>query len=338
MSTTNGALLNNWSLLDLLQPSRFDYLTYSVGYADLEHANAVLEDPSDGSIIVSMRHQDAIVKFSRDGQIKWILGPHDNWDAEFQPYLLTPAGTPFAWNYAQHGPMLTPQGTILVYDDGNFRASPFDASVADHDNYTRSVEYSINEQTMEVSQVWEYTGTNTPAQIWAGSGTNVDRLYTGLVGNNDWLPVTGNVLVTFGYTEYENGAYMSPIAPGAAMLRIKEVTHDALPEVVFDLSFFNYGNTNRSYLGNYAYRSHRIPDLYSTLPAPVEDLTVQFDDGEAVLQFSGNVANTYTVQSSIDLSTWVSLGNPADTGSGNYEFTDIYGSAAPAQFYRVLSR
>jgi hypothetical protein len=339
MSATNGALLNNWSLLDMLQPNRVDYLTYSQGYIDLEHANAVLDDPGDGSIIVSMRHQDAIMKFSRaTGEIKWILGPHENWNAEFQSYLLAPSGTPFAWNYAQHGPMLTPQGTLLVYDDGNYRASPYDKILPDPDNYSRAVEYSINEETMEVSQVWEYTGTNATSQIWAATGTNVDRLYTGLVGNTDRLPVTGNVLVTFGYTEYENGASPSPILPGATMLRIKEVTHDPLPEVVFDLSFFDYNNPNGVFAGYFAYRSHRIPDLYSTLPAPVEDLSVDLVDGAAILQFSGNQANTYTVQASTDLSQWNSIGEAEDTGGGNYILADFYDSAAAAQFYRVLSQ
>jgi arylsulfate sulfotransferase len=327
MSTTNGALLNTWSLLGMLQPTRITYLTYSVGYADLEHANAVLEDPSDDSIIVSMRHQNAVIKFSRaDGRLKWILGPHDNWSAEFQPYLLTPVGTPFAWNYGQHGPMLTPQGTLLVYDDGNFRADPFDPGLGDADNYSRSVEYSIDEQTMEVSQVWEY------------SGTNVDRLYTGLMGNTDWLPNTGNVLVNFAYTQYENGEPPSPVSPGAPMLRIKEVTHDPAPEVVFDLAFFDYGNTYPLFAGYYAYRSHRIPDLYSTLPAPVQDLAVQFEEGFVLLQFSGSEAGTHTIQASTDLAQWVALGTALDTGNGNFEFTDFQSYGEPARFYRVLTQ
>ena len=95
------------------------------GY-DNEHANAILEDPRDNSIVVSIRHQDAVIKFTRNGQLKWILGPHANWGAQWQKYLLTPVGTPFEWQYAQHAPELTPQGTLLVYDDGNYRASPFE--------------------------------------------------------------------------------------------------------------------------------------------------------------------------------------------------------------------
>jgi hypothetical protein len=327
MSTTNGALLNYWSLIDMLQPTRIDYLAFSTGFADEEHANAVLEDPRDDSIIVSLRHQDAIIKFSRaTGRLKWILGPHDNWDSAFQPYLLAPVGSPFAWSYAQHGPMLTPQGTLLVYDDGNFRASPFDPGVPDADNYSRAVEYSIDEQKMAVSQVWEY------------SGTNADRLYTGILGNTDWLPKTGNVLATFGYVEYENGYRPSPIAPGAPMVLIKEVTHDPVPEVVFDLAYFDYGNTNSSYFGYAVYRSHRIPDLYTTLPAPVEDLTVRLGAGIALLQFSGNEANSHTIQASTDLENWEDIGTATDSGGGNYEFSDPFPGGLGVRYYRVLSR
>ncbi len=329
-SKTNGAILNQWSLLDMLQPDRISYLTYSVGYADLQHANAVIEDPSDDSIIVSLRHQNAVIKFSREtGRLKWILGPPDNWDAEFQPYLLTPVGTPFEWNYGQHGPMLTPQGTLLLYDDGNYRACPYGPALPDFENYSRSVEYSINEETMEVSQVWQFTGTNSVSS---------DGLYTGLMGNTDWLPQTGNVLIDYPWVSYENGLPPSLPAPQAAMVRIKEVTHDQDPKVVFDLAFFDYNNTSSSYAGYYAYRCHRIPDLYPTAPAPIQDLAVQVQDGFANLQFSGSEANSYTIQGSNDLMNWTALGTPTDTGGGNFVFTDLESVSQPLQYYRVLSQ
>ena len=80
ISTTNNALLNNWALIDMLNPVRISYLTFTIRNGlgwDCEHANAVIEDPRDNSIIVSMRHQNAVIKFSRaTGQLKWILGPH----------------------------------------------------------------------------------------------------------------------------------------------------------------------------------------------------------------------------------------------------------------------
>jgi arylsulfate sulfotransferase len=254
LSVTNGTLLQTWSPINMLDPTRVDYSSLSIkttqGY-DVDHANAIIEDPRDDSIIVSMRHQDAVVKFSRaTGRLKWILGPHENWGPAWQPYLLTPVGEPFEWNYAQHAPVLTPQGTVLLYDDGNFRASPFDPPLADSNTYSRAVEFSINEKTMEVSQVWDFGRTNS------------ERKFTPILGSTYPLPHTGNVLVDFGYITYIDGVHPSPIAPNASMVRIQEVTHDPIPETVFDLEIFDPQNTSRTFLGASVYRSHWIPDLY----------------------------------------------------------------------------
>ena len=330
MSAVNGALLNNWSLIDMLDPLRISYLTFtsrtSLGW-DCEHANAIIEDPRDNSIIVSMRAQNAIIKFSRaTGQLKWILGPPANWGAAFQPYLLTPLGSPFVWFYAQHAPMITPQGTLLIYDDGNFRASPFDTSVPDSANYSRAVEYAINEQTMQVSQVWDYGRTDP--------GT----LYTPSVGNADWLTNTGNILVTFGNTTYVNGLHPSPYATNAAMVRIKEVTHAQPAQVVFDLALFDYANTSSAYLGCYAYRSHRVSDLYAHPASPVTDLNVVDQAGAAHLEFSADPARTYLIQVTTDLVHWISLAVPQPGPGGTYDFVDAASLTTPNRYYRVVTQ
>ena len=109
----------------------------------------------------------------------------------WQPYLLNPVGTPFAWQYGATCADLTPQGTLLLFDNGNFRASPFAASVPDPTNYSRAVEYQINEHTMEVSQVWDYGRTNV-----------AQRLYVDHEGNAEPEPQTGNVLIDFSSVKY----------------------------------------------------------------------------------------------------------------------------------------
>jgi arylsulfate sulfotransferase len=239
---------------------------------------------------------------------------------------LTPVGTPFEWNYAQHAPVLTPQGTLLVYDDGDSRASPFDPPVPDSANYSRAVEYDINEQTMEVSQVWDY------------GRTSAERLYTDAGGNADWLPQRGNVLVNFARVMYVNGLHPSPYSQNATMVRIQEVTHDPVPEVVFDLAFFDYGNTNSSYLGYLVYRSHHIPDLYGQLPKPVADLTVSIQNGLPRLEFSADETRTYIVEASIDLLNWEEIGVASeDEQSGDFSFQEEEPSEFPARYYRVVT-
>jgi arylsulfate sulfotransferase len=260
MSLFNGQVQNIWTPIDLLDPTRISYLTFSArnpvyGW-DWSHANAVIEDPRDNSLIVSIRHQNAVIKFSRDGQLKWILGPPENWGSEFQPYLLTPVGHPFEWQYAQHAPIITPRGTLLLFDNGNFRASPFDSSVPDAQNYSRAVEYDIDEVNMRVSQVWD----------WGRTGTN--HIYAASRGSAKWMPETGNVLITFADVKYVNGLRPSTNAPNASMERMIEVTHGlgeppySPSEVVLDLALFDYTNKSSFYAGSSGYRAERIPDLY----------------------------------------------------------------------------
>jgi hypothetical protein len=331
MSATDGSLINTWSPLDMLEPTRISYLTYDYGYyvADNEHANAVIEDPSDQSIIVSLRNQNAVFKFSRStGQLKWILGPPANWSAAFQPYLLTPVGTPFAWNYAQHAPSLTPQGTLLLYDDGNYRASPYDFAVPDQNNYSRAVEFSINETNMQVSEVWDSS--------WQ---TNQDRLYTPAIGMAQSLPQTRDVLVTYGYVTYVNGAPPGAYSPSATMARLIEYTHDPIPQEVFDVSLFDAANTNYSYQGYEVYRARRIPDLYPHPAEPVGDLVVTNASQLPCLAFSADPSRSYSVQASTDLQTWITLGTPQqDEETGSFYYYDLDAGPFAARYYRVVTQ
>lgn len=334
ISITNAAFLNTWSPLDVLDPTRVTYLTYGIGSGspygvDNEHANAVIEDTNDNSIIESLRNQNAVFKFSRStGQLKWILGPPANWGANWQTNLLTPVGTPFDWNYGQHAPELTPQGTLLVYNDNNYSASPFDPPVLDQDNYSSAVEYSINETNMEVSEVWNSS--------WQ---PDQDRLFTPYAGNVQWLPKTRNVLVNYSALTYVNGVHPSAYAAGANMVRLIEYTHDPVPQVVSDISFFDYDNTNSNYQGYFCYRAYHIPDLYPHPAEPVTDLVVSKDNQIFLLEFSADPTFSYIVQASTDLTNWTNIGTAVQEGGvGDFEFADLDANQFTARFYRVVTQ
>jgi hypothetical protein len=331
ISTAKASLLNTWSPINELDPRRISYLIdYFGGGWDSEHSNAVIEDPSDDSLIVSMRHQNAVIKFSRDtGRLKWILGPHENWGPAWQPYLLTPMGASFVWQYAQHSSILTPQGTLLMFDNGNFRASPFDPPVPDANNYSRAVEYSINEQTMEVSQVWEYGRTNV-----------AERLYADHEGNAEPLPQTGNVLIDFPAVSYVNGSPPSQYGPSATMARITEVTHESVPQIVFDLEISMYANTKISYKDCSVYRCHRIPDLYAHPAKPVADLSVTCENGLALVEFSADDTRTYVVEASTNLLDWEPIGVAVEDEQqgGTFSFEDDQSNEPVACYYRVLTQ
>jgi arylsulfate sulfotransferase len=334
ISFTNSALLNHWSPLQMIDPTRVTYLTYgeysgsSYG-VDNEHANALIDDTNDSSIIVSMRDQNTVFKFSRaTGQLKWILGSPALWGTNWQQCLLTPAGTPFNWNFGQHAPELTPEGTLMVYNDNNYATSPFDPPVADSNNCSSAVEYNINETNMEVSEVWN--------SAWQ---TNQDRLYTPYIGRVQWLPQTRNILVDYGAVMYVNGAHPSTHATSATMVRIKEYTHDPVPQVVFDLSFFDYTNTSPTYSGYDCYRVYQIPDLYTHPAAAVSDLTVSDVEQIPLLQFSADPTHNYLVQASTDKINWTTIGTPVEEGGvGAYVFEDLDAELFATRFYRVVTQ
>jgi arylsulfate sulfotransferase len=258
----DGTIVNEWHLLDMLDPLRIGYNSllglwdgifpeFENGTYDWSHSNAVIYDPSDNSIIVSSRHQDAVIKFSREtGELIWILGPHENWDQErFGEFLLTPVGDNFLWQYHQHAPEITPQGTILIYDNGNFRASPFDLQIPAVDNFSRAVEYAIDEDTMEIRQVWEY-------------GQFADeKIYTPFIGDADYLPLTGNVLITFGGIALDGEGIPTDIIGGSQLSsRLVEVTHTVPAEKVFELSIKDPAPEAPD--GWLTYRAERRPSLY----------------------------------------------------------------------------
>ncbi len=242
---TTGAILHEWSPLAVLDPQRIGYNATS-NENDWAHANAIIHDERDDSIIISLRHQDTVYKVDRQsGALKWILAPHDNWGLEWQPYLLTPVGAPFEWSYHQHAPMITPQGTLLIYDNGNYRASPFEVKLPDEDNYSRAVEYEIDEERMEIRQVWAYG-------IDAGP-----KIFSFAVGDADWLPKTGNVLITHGFVTVIDG-----VPTPALETRIIEVDHSTPPQEVLVVSIRDDSPAPTRWL---TYRSEKIRDLYADL-------------------------------------------------------------------------
>ncbi len=250
ISRADGTMLHEWHLIDILDPVRIGYDSLNPiggnGEYDWSHSNAVFYDPSDDSIVVSSRHQDAVVKFSHStGELIWILGPHANWSPLFQPYLFEPVGTPFEWQYHQHAPRLTPAGTLLMFDNGNYRASPFDPKVPNDQNYSRAVEFSLDPVARTVRQVWEY-GTGTP-----------ERLFSAALGDSDWELLTHNVLITFGFIVNIDGVNTWQNA------RLIEVTHTEPAEKVFELAVRDVDPTQPDAIAFTVYRAERIFDFYA---------------------------------------------------------------------------
>jgi hypothetical protein len=229
--TPEGEVVGEWPLHDLMDPLRVGYDSVRGDYweswdpyrggaftSDWLHANALDYDAATDTILVSMRHQDALAALSRStGALKWIAAPPVNWQAAWQPLVLTPPADPGALFYHQHGAHFTPRGTVLLFDNGNRRASAFQPALPDDQVYSRAMELAIDEGTGSWSVVWEW-GLDLPDPDFAGS-----------LGGVQELPVTGNRLVTFGNLSSDPGTFarIYEVAPDDTVVWQLDLINDA---------------------------------------------------------------------------------------------------------------
>lgn len=124
LSITRKALLNNTCTLGQAGcPAVFfnkqpNGATYS-NANDWTHANAIALDPSDGNMIISLRHQAWVIKVAYanngDGHIIWKLGNQGNFSL--------PAGTPSTeWFNYQHDSEFQSNGLLTLFDNNNLQS------------------------------------------------------------------------------------------------------------------------------------------------------------------------------------------------------------------------
>lgn len=248
---SDGAVVREIPLLAQLDPYRMCYDTlgnywddhYGTTTRDWSHGNALCYDANDNSYVVSLRHQEAIVKLDRtSGLIDWILGPPERWLPQWQGQLLSPMPG-LDWQYHQHAPELLPGGRILVFDNGDNRAVPPAPGLPFDDSWSRAVEFKVDGSTRTVAQTWAY------GQAPDGSGAS---FYSFFVGDANTLD-NGNILVC-------DGGKLQPAPHFNLYARIAEVTHTTPPEVVFEAYVLDESSTApKSY---FVYRAFRVPALH----------------------------------------------------------------------------
>ena len=185
-----GAIVREW---DLNQSLEYGRRAWPTAYADMDvdwfHANGVAYDPGDDAIIVSGRTQGT-VKLTNANEVVWILAPHRAWGTagdgtDLTTRLLQPldaSGQPitdpdvldgtvnhpdFEWAWYQHAPELLPDGTLLLFDNGDNR------NYAGQPLYSRAVAYRIDPSAMTVQQIWQY-GKERGAEAFSQIVSDVD--------------------------------------------------------------------------------------------------------------------------------------------------------------------
>jgi hypothetical protein len=223
----DGKILWKWNAFDHLDPFRIGYETFSgyyeragfPGTIDWTHGNSLFYDEKDDSVTVSLCYQSAVLKIDRKtGGIRWILGEPGGWPAALEKKLLKPVGE-LRWPWHQHGVTMAGRASVLVYDNGNYGARPFTAPVAPAKTNSRAVEYKVDEKKMTVQQVWE------------SDGAGGDSVVSTAMGNPEWQPKTGNVLVVYGGL-----LPMTQLAQAdPTWTRVREWTHTKPARVVWEL-------------------------------------------------------------------------------------------------------
>ncbi|MEO0472579.1 MAG: aryl-sulfate sulfotransferase [Bacteroidota bacterium] len=212
MDRNNGEIVNKWDLTLALDKNRRAWPTNRADLnVDWFHANGLAYNEDDNSLIISGRTQGT-VKLTHDNELVWILAPHKEWgtsgsgqdltefllqplDAQGQPItdslvLVGDSNHPdFEWSWYQHSPMILPNGNLLLFDNGDNR------NYGNSTEYSRAVEYKIDEVNRTIQQVWDY-----------GSGRG-GATYAPIVSRVNYYPASDNVVFTPGSVFFGGTAY-----------------------------------------------------------------------------------------------------------------------------------
>ena len=216
-----------WNEFDHLDVNRHPYM-----FPDWTHTNAIIYSSDDGNFIVSIRHQNWLVKVNYangtgDGSVLWRLG-------EGGDFTLRGGTDPTDWFYAQHGPHFVGPSNAGIFDltlmdNGDDRQFP--AGVRCGSAGAPACLYS----TVPVMQINESTKTATllfhpiaPTSLYNFFGGNAEVLQNGNLEGNFCGETTGTNTDVF------------------------EVTGPGNPQGVWRLHS----------TGTQLYRAFRIPSLY----------------------------------------------------------------------------
>ena len=218
----NGNIVKTFDLKDILKMTdgkSENWIEY-----DWFHNNSVWYDKKTNSITLSGRHQDAVINIDYDtGKLNWILGDPEGWSDEYQKYFFKPVGDNFEWQWSQHAAMITPEGYVFLFDNGNNKSKNEKDYVKAEDSYSRGVMYKIDTDKMTIEQVWEY-GKERGSDFYSPYISDVDYL-----DKNHYIVHSGGI-------SYKDGKIQNQPAGLAGTDTLKSDTVELLNnEVIFEM-------------------------------------------------------------------------------------------------------
>jgi len=125
------------------------------------HGNNAMLDGSGETLYYSSRYTSSLLKLDGEGQVLWQLG--EDRDFEYDGEHDTP------WFLAAHARQVLPDGNVLLYDNGS----------AEDREWSRVVEYRLDEDSMTASIAWEYPGALADDEWFTFAWGDADRLSNG---------------------------------------------------------------------------------------------------------------------------------------------------------------
>lgn len=172
---TTGDIVKTFDLKDILNMK--DGQSENWTAYDWFHNNSVWYDKKTNSITLSGRHQDAVINIDyKTGKLNWIIGDPTNWSEEYQKYFFKPINEEnFEWQWSQHAAMITPEGYIFIFDNGNNKSKIKEEYISAENSYSRGVMYKIDTKKMTIEQVYEY-GKERGSEFYSPYISDVDYI------------------------------------------------------------------------------------------------------------------------------------------------------------------
>ncbi len=202
LDRTTGNIVKTWDLKDILNME--DGKSENWSNYDWFHNNSVWYDEATNSITLSGRHQDAVINIDyTSGKLNWIIGDSTNWSSEYQKYFFTPVGKDFEWQWSQHAAMITPEGYVFIFDNGNNKSKDSSKYVEASNSYSRGVMYKIDTDKMTIEQIYEY-GKERGSSFYSPYISDVDYL-----SKNHYIIHSGGIVYVDGKNSNQPAGFSS---------------------------------------------------------------------------------------------------------------------------------